>query len=65
MITLVIAFCTSAALTDCTESQRLPMPPSMTMFQCHQVANVMMNDEAGDLVIPGEHKLVKCEKHKP
>ncbi len=61
MITLVIALCTSAALNDCKVTQRLPMPASMTMLGCNQVARVMMSDEAGNLVIPGEHKLIKCE----
>lgn len=62
MITLIISTCLTAALTDCTESQRLPMPPSTTMLGCNQVASVMMGDEAGRLILPDQFKLVKCKQ---
>jgi hypothetical protein len=62
MITLVISICASAALTDCTETQRLPMPASMTVPDCNKVARVMESDEAGNLIIPAQFKKVICEK---
>jgi hypothetical protein len=62
MITLIISTCLTAALTDCTESRRVPLPASMTMVGCNQVARVMMDDEAGKLIIPDKYKTVRCEK---
>ena len=62
MITLIIALCTSAALTDCKETQRLPMPASMTMVGCNQVAATMLDKDTGPLIIPDTYKTVTCEK---
>lgn len=62
MITLVISTCLTAALTDCKETQRLPMPASMTVPDCNKVARVMESDQAGNLIIPAKFKKVSCEK---
>lgn len=61
MITLVIATCLTATLTDCKETQRVAMPASTTMVGCNQVARALISDEVGHLVIKEEYKRVTCE----
>jgi hypothetical protein len=62
MITLIISTCLTAALTDCKVTQRLPMPASMTMVGCNQVAATMLDEKTGPLIIPDKYKTVTCER---
>jgi hypothetical protein len=62
MITLIISTCLTAALTDCKEIERVPMPSSMTMIGCNQVAAVMVDPRVGQLVVRGQFKKATCEK---
>lgn len=61
MITLVISICATVALTDCKPDQRFLLPSSTTMPDCMQIRRMLLDDDAGQLVIPGEYKRVICE----
>jgi hypothetical protein len=62
MITLLIATCLTAAMTDCTETDRLPMPVTMTMPDCENVRRLLLDENIGRLVIDAEFKQVTCEQ---
>lgn len=61
MITLVVAFCTTVALTDCKTDKRILLPASTTMQGCLGIRQLMMDDQIGELIIPGQYKKVFCE----
>lgn len=61
MITLIIATCLTAALTDCTEADRLPLPATMTMPECENVRRLLLDENLGRLVIDADFKKITCE----
>lgn len=38
------------------------MPASMTMVGCNQVAETMLDEKTGPLIIPDKYKTVTCEQ---
>jgi hypothetical protein len=61
MIALIIAACATAALDDCTVTQRIPLPPSMTMATCERVRETLLKEETGRLILPEGFNKVECE----
>lgn len=61
MITLVVTLCATVALTDCKPDKRILLPASTTMQGCQGIRQMLMDDQIGQLVIPGQYKQVFCE----
>lgn len=61
MITLVVTLCATMAMTDCKPEKRIQLPASTTLQQCMGIRQMMMDDQIGQLITPGEYKQVFCE----
>jgi hypothetical protein len=61
MISLIFAACVNAALEKCVVTQKLELPPSMTMDGCEKVRQMILSKQYSPIPLPPGFNKVDCE----